>query len=54
MAEGLPTGQSLEARFAAYGEVIGTALAHADRQTPAQWYLKGLRLSGGRTTRPLL
>lgn len=41
-------GQSLEARFAAYGEVIGAALAHADRKAPAQWYLKGLMLPGGR------
>ena len=40
--------QSLEARFAAYGEVMGTALAHADRRAPAQWYLKGLMLPGGR------
>jgi SRSO17 transposase len=48
MVEGSPVAQSLEARFAAYGEVIGTALAHADRQAPAQWYLKGLMLPGGR------
>lgn len=40
--------QSLEARFAAYGEVVGTALAHADRQAPAQWHLKGLMSPGGR------
>ena len=40
--------ESLEARFAAYGKVIGTALAHADRQAPAEWYLKGLMLPGGR------
>ena len=41
-------GQSLEARFAAYGEVMNAALAHADRAAPAQWYLKGLMLPGGR------
>lgn len=40
--------KSLEARFDAYGEVIGAALAHADRRAPAQWYLKGLMLPGGR------
>ncbi len=41
-------GQSLEARFEKYGEVITAALAHADRRLPAQWYLKGLMLPGGR------
>src|ERR1019366_373450 len=29
-------------------EVIGAALAHADRRMPAQWYLRGLMLPGGR------
>jgi SRSO17 transposase len=28
--------------------VIGAALAHADRRMPAQWYLRGLMLPGGR------
>ena len=40
--------QSLECRFEEYGEVIGAALAHADRRMPAQWYLRGLMLPGGR------
>ena len=41
-------GKSLETRFDEYGEMIGEALAHADRRLPAQWYLKGLMLPGGR------
>ena len=41
-------GKSLERRFEDYGEVIGAALAHADRRMPAQWYLRGLMLPGGR------
>lgn len=41
-------GQNLEARFEKYGELIATALSHADRRLPAQWYLKGLMLPGGR------
>ena len=41
-------GKSLESRFEEYGEVIGAALAHADRRMPAQWYLRGLMLPGGR------
>jgi SRSO17 transposase len=41
-------GKSLERRFEEYGEVIGAALAHADRRMPAQWYLRGLMLPGGR------
>ena len=28
--------------------MIGAALAHADRRMPAQWYLRGLMLPGGR------
>jgi SRSO17 transposase len=40
--------KSLESRFEEYGEVIGAALAHADRRLPAQWYLRGLMLPGGR------
>lgn len=41
-------GKNLERRFEEYGEVIGAALAHADRRMPAQWYLRGLMLPGGR------
>jgi len=41
-------GKSLERRFEEYGEVISAALAHADRRMPAQWYLRGLMLPGGR------
>jgi SRSO17 transposase len=48
IARGLSVGKSLEARFEEYGEMIGTALAHADRRLPVQWYLKGLMLPGGR------
>lgn len=40
--------KSLERRFEEYGEVIGASLAHAARQLPAQWYLRGLMLPGGR------
>ena len=40
--------QSLEARFEKYADVIAAALSHADRRVPAQWYLKGLMLAGGR------
>jgi SRSO17 transposase len=41
-------GKSLESRFDEYAEMIGAALLHADRRVPAQWYLKGLMLPGGR------
>lgn len=41
-------GRDLEARFERYGELLASALAHADRRQPAQWYLKGLILPGGR------
>jgi len=40
--------KSLESRFEEYGEVIAAALGHADRRVPAQWYLRGLLLPGGR------
>ncbi len=40
--------KSLERRFEKYAEAIATALSHADRCQPAQWYLKGLMLPGGR------
>ncbi len=41
-------GNGLEARFERYCEVMVSALSHADRATPARWYLKGLMLPGGR------
>ena len=41
-------GQSLESRFERYCNVMVEALAHADRDTPARWYLRGLMLPGGR------
>ena len=40
--------KNLEKRFDEYGEVIASALAHADRRMPSQWYLRGLMLPGGR------
>jgi len=40
--------ESIESRFQRYCEVMQKALAHADRRQPAQWYLKGLMLPGGR------
>ncbi len=40
--------RTLQDRFEQYGEVIATALSHADRRMPSQWYLKGLMLPGGR------
>ena len=35
---------SIEGRFEAYCQPIVAALAHADREQPAQWYLTGLML----------
>lgn len=40
--------RKLEERFEHYGDVIASALSHADRKLPSQWYLKGLMLPGGR------
>ena len=40
--------KTLEQRFEDYSEVIVKALAHADRATPARWYLRGLMLPGQR------
>ena len=40
--------QAIEARFERYCDVMTEALRHADRRAPAQWYLKGLMLPGGR------
>jgi len=39
---------SIQSRFEAYCRPITAALLHADRHQPAQWYLKGLMLPGGR------
>lgn len=41
-------GESIESRFQHYCDRIVTTLGHADRGQPAQWYLKGLVLPGGR------
>jgi len=39
---------SLESRFERYADVMVEALGHADRATPARWYLRGLMLPGQR------
>ncbi len=41
-------GRGLEGRFERYCEAMVRELAHADREQPARWYLKGLVLPGGR------
>ena len=41
-------GKSLESQFDRYAEVMVEALGHADRATPARWYLRGLMLPGER------
>jgi len=41
-------GKSLESRFERYADVMVEALGHADRATPARWYLRGLMLPGER------
>lgn len=41
-------GGSLESRFERYSDVMVKALGHADRATPARWYLRGLMLPGKR------
>src|ERR1700693_1099762 len=41
-------GSSVESRFERYTDVIVEALGHADRATPARWYLRGLMLPGAR------
>jgi len=41
-------GRSVESRFERYSDVMVEALGHADRATPARWYLRGLMLRGGR------
>lgn len=41
-------GSSTESRFERYAGVMVEALGHADRATPARWYLRGLMLPGQR------
>lgn len=41
-------GNSVESRFKRYTDVMVEALGHADRATPARWYLRGLMLPGQR------
>jgi SRSO17 transposase len=41
-------GSSVESRFERYADVMVEALGHADRATPARWYLRGLMLVGQR------
>src|SRR5476649_2485755 len=41
-------GSSVESRFERYTDVMVEALGHADRATPARWYLRGLMLPGSR------
>src|SRR3989337_2365855 len=41
-------GRSVESRFEQYADVMVAALGHADRATPARWYLRGLMLPGPR------
>jgi SRSO17 transposase len=38
----------VESRFERYADVMVQALGHADRATPARWYLRGLMLPGPR------
>ena len=41
-------GRGVESRFERYAEKMVQALGHADRATPARWYLRGLMLPGER------
>jgi SRSO17 transposase len=41
-------GGGVESRFERYAEVMVESLGHADRATPARWYLRGLMLPGQR------
>ena len=41
-------GKSVESRFESYADMMVQALGHADRATPARWYLRGLMLPGKR------
>ncbi len=40
--------KNLESRFERYADVMIESLGHADRATPARWYLRGLMLPGER------
>jgi len=41
-------GSGVESRFERYANVMVETLGHADRATPARWYLRGLMLPGAR------
>jgi SRSO17 transposase len=41
-------GSGVESRFERYTNVMVETLGHADRATPARWYLRGLMLPGAR------
>jgi SRSO17 transposase len=41
-------GKGVEARFDRYTDAMIRTLEHADRATPARWYLRGLMLPGER------
>ncbi len=41
-------GSGLETRFERYAQTMIQALGHADRATPARWYLRGLMRPGSR------
>jgi SRSO17 transposase len=41
-------GSGVESRFERYADLMVEALGHADRATPARWYLRGLMLPGQR------
>jgi SRSO17 transposase len=41
-------GSGVESRFERYAEAMVQTLGHADRATPARWYLRGLMLPGER------
>jgi len=41
-------GSGVESRFERYVDVMVRTLGHADRKTPARWYLRGLMLPGER------
>src|ERR1022692_3422998 len=41
-------GIGVETRFERYADAMVQALGHADRATPARWYLRGLMLPGQR------
>jgi len=41
-------GSGVESRFERYADVMVQTLGHADRATPARWYLRGLMLPGQR------